>query len=104
MAYVVVPIDFFEKDTRMRKPIFRFGGRSAALPIRLRCLAAQTDWLLYGMIRDAWKLIDDLRFKQLSRDHEDNLVDQLFGPTAKCRDVFNSLFPHWVHKLGGNCD
>jgi len=41
MAYIVVPIDFFEKDTRMRKLMFRFGGRSAALPIRLWCLAAQ---------------------------------------------------------------
>jgi hypothetical protein len=41
MAYVVVPIDFFEKDKRMRKLMFRFGGRSAALPIRLWCLAAQ---------------------------------------------------------------
>jgi hypothetical protein len=41
MAYVVVPIDFFEKDTRMRKLVLRFGGRSAALPIRLWCLAAQ---------------------------------------------------------------
>ena len=42
MAYVVVPIDFFEKDKRMRKLMFRFGGRSAAaLPFRLWCLAAQ---------------------------------------------------------------
>jgi hypothetical protein len=41
MTYVVVPIDFFEKDKRMRKLMFRFGGRSAALPIRLWCLAAQ---------------------------------------------------------------
>jgi hypothetical protein len=41
MAYVVVPIDFFERDKRMRKLIFRFGGRSAALPIHLWCLAAQ---------------------------------------------------------------
>ena len=41
MAYIVVPIDFFEKDKRMRKLMFRFGGRSAALPIRLWCLAAQ---------------------------------------------------------------
>jgi hypothetical protein len=42
MAYVVVPVDFFERDERMRKLMFRFGGRSAAaLPIRLWCLAAQ---------------------------------------------------------------
>ena len=41
MPYVIVPTDFFEKDKRMRKLIFRFGGRSAALPIRLWCLAAQ---------------------------------------------------------------
>jgi hypothetical protein len=41
MAFVVVPIDFFEKDNRMRKLMFRFGGRSAALPIRLWCLAAR---------------------------------------------------------------
>src|SRR5450755_4309878 len=41
MAYIVVPIDFFEKDKKMRKLMFRFGGRSAALPIRLWCLAAQ---------------------------------------------------------------
>lgn len=42
MAYIAVPIDFFEKDQRMRKLTFRFGGRSAAaLPIRLWCLAAQ---------------------------------------------------------------
>ena len=41
MAYIVVPIDFFEKDKRMRKLMFRFGGRAAALPIRLWCLAAQ---------------------------------------------------------------
>lgn len=40
MAYVVVPIDFFERDQRLRKLMFRFGGRSAALPIRLWCLAA----------------------------------------------------------------
>jgi hypothetical protein len=41
MAYVVVPIDFFERDKRMKKLMFRFGGRTAALPIRLWCLAAQ---------------------------------------------------------------
>ena len=41
MPYIVVPIDFFEKDKRMRKLMFRFGGRAAALPIRLWCLAAQ---------------------------------------------------------------
>ena len=41
MPYIVVPIDFFEKDKRMRKLMFRFGGRSAALPIRLWCLAAK---------------------------------------------------------------
>ena len=41
MAYIVVPIDFFEKDKRMRKLMFRFGGRSAAIPILLWCLAAQ---------------------------------------------------------------
>jgi hypothetical protein len=41
MPYIVVPIDFFERDERMRKLMFRFGGRSAALPIRLWCLAAQ---------------------------------------------------------------
>ena len=41
MAYVVVPIDFVERDKRMRKLMFRFGGRAAALPIRLWCLAAQ---------------------------------------------------------------
>jgi hypothetical protein len=41
MAYVIVPIDFFEKDKRMRKLMFRFGGRSAALPIRLWCLTAR---------------------------------------------------------------
>lgn len=41
MPYIVVPIDFFEKDKRMRKLMFRFGGRIAALPIRLWCLAAQ---------------------------------------------------------------
>ena len=41
MPYVVVPIDFFERDQRMKKLVFRFGGRTAALPIRLWCLAAQ---------------------------------------------------------------
>ena len=41
MAYVVVPIDFFEREKRMRNLMFRLGGRSAALPIRLWCLAAQ---------------------------------------------------------------
>src|SRR5713226_2045059 len=41
MAYVVVPIDFFERDKRMRKLMFRFGGRSVALPILLWCLAAR---------------------------------------------------------------
>jgi hypothetical protein len=41
MAYIKLPIDFFDKDQRIRKLMFRFGGRSAALPIRLWCLAAQ---------------------------------------------------------------
>src|SRR5262245_43477958 len=41
MAYVIVPVDFFERDKRIRKLMFRFGGRSAALPIRLWCLAAR---------------------------------------------------------------
>jgi hypothetical protein len=48
MPYIVVPIDFFEKDKRMRKLMFRFGGRTAALPIRLWCLAAQES------PRDGW--------------------------------------------------
>ena len=38
---MVVPIDLFERDQRMKKLVFRFGGRTAALPIRLWCLAAQ---------------------------------------------------------------
>jgi len=42
MAYVVVPIDFFENDKRMRKLMFRFGEKSAGCPIRLWILAAQT--------------------------------------------------------------
>src|ERR1022692_3287370 len=41
MAYIVVPIDFFEKDKRMRKLMFRFGAKIVALPIKLWCLAAQ---------------------------------------------------------------
>ena len=41
MPYIVVPIDFFEKNKKMKKLMFRFGGRSAALPIRLWCLAAK---------------------------------------------------------------
>lgn len=41
MAYIVVPIDFFEKDKRLRKLMFRFEGRSAALPIHLWCLVAE---------------------------------------------------------------
>ena len=41
MAYVVVPIDFFESDKRIRRLMFRCGGRSVALPIRLWCLAAR---------------------------------------------------------------
>ena len=41
MPYIVVPIDFFEKDKRMRKLMFRFRGEVCALPIRLLCLAAQ---------------------------------------------------------------
>src|SRR5258708_38189026 len=41
MAYVVVPIDFFEKDIRMRKLIFRFGEKSAAIPVLLWIVAAR---------------------------------------------------------------
>lgn len=48
MPYVIVPIDFFERDKRMRKLMFRFGGRSAALPILLWCLAARES------PRDGW--------------------------------------------------
>lgn len=41
VAFIIVPIDFFEKDRRMKKLMLRFGGRTAALPVRLWCLAAQ---------------------------------------------------------------
>jgi hypothetical protein len=41
VAFVIVPIDFFERDKRMKKLTLRFGGRTAALPVRLWCLAAQ---------------------------------------------------------------
>jgi hypothetical protein len=41
MPYIVVPIDFFERDERMRKLMFRFDGRVAAIPIKLWCFAAQ---------------------------------------------------------------
>jgi hypothetical protein len=54
--------------------------------------ARNTRWSVYGMIRDMGRLLDDSRFKQFSRDHEDHLVQRRFRTVAKLSGVSNSVF------------
>ncbi len=51
--------------------------------------ARRTAWSVYGMIRDAGRLMDDLRFKHLAAKHEESLARQRFGRFAKASDVLS---------------
>jgi hypothetical protein len=51
--------------------------------------ACQTGWSVYGMIRDAGRLLDDLRFKHLALKHEEWLASQQIGRFVSARDVLN---------------
>lgn len=41
--------------------------------------ACQTGWSVYGMIRDAGRLMDDPQFKQLAFNHEQQISKQCSG-------------------------
>jgi len=43
------------------------------------------------MIRDAGRLMDDSRFKQLAAKHEEHLVTQRYGQFVKPVDLLRSL-------------
>ena len=53
--------------------------------------AQRTGWSVYGMIRDAGRLMDDLRFKQLAAKHEEQLAIRRFGRFAKASDVLSRM-------------
>jgi len=54
--------------------------------------AVQTTWSVYGMIRDASRLMDDSRLKQRALMHEAHLATCRFAKHINTSDVFNSLF------------
>jgi hypothetical protein len=54
--------------------------------------ARRTGWSVYGMIRDAGRLMDDSRFKKLAANHEENLAWCHLGGFASPRDVSIALF------------
>jgi hypothetical protein len=54
--------------------------------------ARQSGWSVYGMIRDAGRLMDDSRLKKLAANYEDGLAQYRIGMRIKTRDVFISLF------------
>ncbi len=51
------------------------------------------------MIRDAGRLMDDARFKQLAVKHEESLARRRFGRRIETNDVLASLFPQNACKL-----
>src|SRR5712691_3585079 len=51
---------------------------------------SRTGWSVYGMIRDAGRLMDDSRFKQVAGKHEGQLAEQRFGKLTRPNDLFNS--------------
>ena len=53
--------------------------------------ARRTGWSVYGMIRDAVRLMDDPRFKQLAAKHEENLATWRYGHFASPGDVIARL-------------
>ena len=53
--------------------------------------ARRTGCSVYGMIRDAGRLMDDSRFKQLAAKHEEHLVTQRYGQFVKPVDLLRSL-------------
>jgi len=54
--------------------------------------ARRTGCSVYGMIRDAGRLMDDSRLKKLAANYEDGLAQYRIGMRIKTRDVFISLF------------
>jgi hypothetical protein len=61
--------------------------------------ARKTGWSVYGMIRDAERLMDDPRVKQSAVKHEQSIAERCFGGRANPSDIFNSLFPQSASKL-----
>jgi hypothetical protein len=55
--------------------------------------ARQTGWSVYGMIREAGRLMDDPGFKQVAREHEERLATRRSSHFVTHRDIVGSLFP-----------
>jgi hypothetical protein len=53
--------------------------------------ARRTGWSAYGMIRDAGRLMDDQRFKQLAGTHEESLATRRFGQFSTARDILDCV-------------
>ena len=61
--------------------------------------AKQTSWSVYGMIRDAGRLLDDSGLKKLAVKHEEYLAMRRAAAPTKPIAVFNSLFSASACKL-----
>jgi hypothetical protein len=55
--------------------------------------AVKTNWSVYGMIRDAGRLMDDARFKGIGVTHMERIAKRRFGSHIELTNVFQSLFP-----------
>jgi|SRR5712691_10168960 len=53
--------------------------------------AVKTTWSVYGMMRDAGRLMDDSRFKQLAAKQEETLARQRYGRFGNSSDVIKEL-------------
>jgi hypothetical protein len=53
--------------------------------------ARRTGWGVYGMIRDAGRLVDQPDFKQLAARHEEKLAIQRYGQFVKPEDFLRSV-------------
>lgn len=49
--------------------------------------ARRTRWRVYGMIREAGRLIEDSRFKHLAVKHEETLAKRRYGHFASSGDI-----------------
>ena|SRR5437879_6205434 len=53
--------------------------------------ARRTGWSVYGMIRDAGRLTDDPRFKQLAFKHEESLARHRSGQFSTTKDILDRV-------------
>jgi hypothetical protein len=63
--------------------------------------AVKTTWSVYGMIRDAGRLLDDSRFKQLTLKYVESLAKQRCDQFSTAKDILDRVGVRWGNLRAG---